>query len=341
MRRIVMALALAAIINVVIAGAAQACGALVAPNGTISLLRTATLAAYQDGVEHYITSFKFEGGGAEFGSIVPLPGLPSDVVRGGDWTLQRLQREVNPPERRAKSLFNTVQGAAADAEVILETKVDALDITVLKGGGDEVGRWATENGFLLTPDAPEILDFYGERSPIFMAVKFNTARAEARGRNLGDSIPVHVTIPTPSPWVPLRILTLGLDPDQIVEADVFLLTDARPAMLPRPRAEGFVLDHSEPASEALLADLRSDRGMGWLPASGMHLSYLKIDAPARDLRHDLAIDPTGLGSPSFVAAGLVSPSTPFVAPDPIQWGRLLATAAGCLLLFLGFRRLAA
>ena len=336
-----MAIALAGVINVLIVGAAHACGGLVAPNGTISLLRTATLAAYHDGIEHYITSFKFEGGGAEFGSIVPLPGIPSDVVRGGDWTLQRLQREVNPPERR-DVLFSTVQNdAAAGVSVIMTAKVDALDITVLKGGGDEVGAWATEHGFLLPPDAPEILDFYGDRSPVFMTVKFNTARAEARGRNLGDSIPVHVTIPTPNPWVPLRILTLGLDPDQTVEADVFLLTDASPALLPRPRSEGFVLEHSEPATDTLLADLRSDRGMRWLPGSGMHLSYIKIDVPAGELRHDLAVDPTGLGAPSFVAAGLVSPALPFIAPDPVEWGRLLAFAAAGLFLLLGFRRLVA
>src|SRR3989337_1238118 len=118
MRRIVMAIALAGVINVVLVGAAHACGGLVAANGTISLLRTATLAAYHDGIEHYITSFKFEGGGAEFGSIVPLPGIPSDVVRGGDWTLQRLQREVNPPERRLE-LFSAGDGAVAQsAEVI-------------------------------------------------------------------------------------------------------------------------------------------------------------------------------------------------------------------------------
>ena len=64
---------------------------------------------------------------------------------------------------------------------MLETQIDALDITVLKGGGDEVGKWALENGFLLSPDAPEVLDFYAERSPVFMAAKFDAA-AGARAR---------------------------------------------------------------------------------------------------------------------------------------------------------------
>jgi hypothetical protein len=36
---------------------AWGCGFLVAPNGAVDLQRTTTLAAYHDGVEHYITSF--------------------------------------------------------------------------------------------------------------------------------------------------------------------------------------------------------------------------------------------------------------------------------------------
>src|SRR5574341_480923 len=84
-------------IVVLAAGPAGACGGLVGENGTIQLLRTSTLAAYSHGVERYVTSFEFTGEGKEVGSIVPLPGVPSKVERGGDWTLQRLAREVAPP----------------------------------------------------------------------------------------------------------------------------------------------------------------------------------------------------------------------------------------------------
>ena len=79
------------------AAPAVACAGLVGANGTIKLDRTATLAAYHDGVERYVTSFSYSGEGKEVGAIVPLPGVPSKVERGGDWTLQRLQREVQPP----------------------------------------------------------------------------------------------------------------------------------------------------------------------------------------------------------------------------------------------------
>ncbi|HEY8544635.1 MAG TPA: DUF2330 domain-containing protein, partial [Acidimicrobiales bacterium] len=157
---------------------AGACGGLVGENGTIQLVKTTTLAAYSDGVERYVTGFEFTGEGEEVGSIIPLPDVPTEVVRGGDWTLQRLVLEVQPPVSEADG---AVAAAAADesagVEVVLETQIDALDITVLKGGGDEVGEWAVENGFLLTPDAPEVLDFYAQRSPVFMAARFDAQRA--------------------------------------------------------------------------------------------------------------------------------------------------------------------
>jgi hypothetical protein len=78
------------------AAPAFACGGLIGPNGAVNLLRTTTLAAYHDGAEHYITAFQFAGGGGEFGSLTPLPGVPSSVEKGGDWTLQRLVRETDP-----------------------------------------------------------------------------------------------------------------------------------------------------------------------------------------------------------------------------------------------------
>ncbi len=230
MRRVISFVALAVAAFVVTAGPASACGGLVGENGTIQLTRTTTLAAYHDGVERYVTSFEFSGTGESVGSIVPLPGIPSKVERGGDWTLQRLEREIRPPTPERFALASDAQ-AAGSAEVLQQTQVDALDITILRGGGDEVGRWAIDHGFLLTPDAPEVLDFYSHRSKIFMAARFDAARAASLGQQSGDGTPIMLTIPTDEPWVPLRILALGLDSTQVVNADVFLLTDERPAVL--------------------------------------------------------------------------------------------------------------
>jgi hypothetical protein len=322
-------------VMVLAGGPAFACGGLVNPNGSVSLVRTTTLAAYADGVEHYVTSFEFAGGGAEFGSIVPLPGIPSKVVRAGDWTLQRLVQEITPLQRVALSAV-AEDSAGGSAEVILETRIDALDITILKGGGDEVGKWAKDNGFALTPDAPEILDFYASRSPIFMAARFDPAAAAELGQSLGDGTPIHLVIPTPQPWVPLRILTLGLGDDARVDADVFLLTETAPELLPAPDRE-MSLQRSERASDFLLNDLRSDKGMKWLPKS-MWFSYLKLDGPATAFDHDLAIDATGHSSPSPVAAGLQLPlhlpdlpDLPDTSGTPV-WPWLLAAVLGVFML---------
>jgi uncharacterized protein DUF2330 len=313
-------LPLATVVAAVLLGAqpALACGGLVGPGGTVQLARTTTLAGWHDGVEHYLTSFTYAGGGARFGSIVPLPGVPSDVRKGGEWTLQRLVRETQPPPVFLRA--DAVAEVAAPAQELLKTRVDALDITVLRGGGRAVGNWARAHGFGLSVDAPEVLDFYAARSPIFLAASFDARRADARGQRLGDGTPIHLTIPTADPWVPLRILGLGHQPTDPIQADVYLLTDRRPALLPAPVGggrHGVALERSQPASAQLLADLRADKGMGWLPASGMWLSYLRIDTTTQELTHDLAVDASGRDNPSPVAAGLTVPAAGGdVAPAP-------------------------
>ena len=312
---------------------AAACAGLIGPNGAVNLLRTTTFAGYHDGVEHYVTSFRFAGGSGQFGSLVPLPGVPSDIIRGGDWTLQRLIRETEAVKFRGVFPLATA-AAAQDAVVLKQVKIDALDITILKGGGDAVGRWATEHGFRLPPDAPEVLDFYAARSPIFMAAVFDADAAKARGQKIGDGTPVHLSIPTAAPWVPLRILGLGKSGQDKVDADVYLLTDARPQMLPVPvGVNGMRLDHSAAATDSLLKDLRSDKGMGWVPSSAW-LTKVVIDGSAAQLKYDLAISATA-AAPSPVAAGLEAPSVPIV-PIRSQVPELTAFALfGLTLIALG------
>ena len=333
MRRPWLTLPAAVAAVLITAAPTLACGGLIGPNGAVNLLRTTTFAGYHDGVEHYVTSFEFAGGGGAFGSITPLPDVPTDVVRGGDWTLQRLVRETDPIEAPA---FDGVElaaaGAAREAEVILETTIDALDITILRGGGDEVGLWAKNHGFRLPPDAPEVLDFYAERSPIFMAAAFDADAAAERGQAIGDGTPVHLTIPTDNPWVPLRILGLGKADAELVEADVYLLTDIRPALLPRAGAfiegDGLILDHSAAATDSLLADLRSDAGMEWVPDEAW-LTKVVVSSEAGDLDFDLAIDASGAGMPSAVDAGY-APFGSRPAPRAPVAAYLLLAAVGAI-----------
>ncbi|MEZ0239297.1 MAG: DUF2330 domain-containing protein [Chloroflexota bacterium] len=346
-RRLRTALLGASLALIVTAGPTLACGGLIGPNGAVNLLRTTTFAGYHDGVEHYVTAFQFEGGGGAFGSITPLPGVPSKVEKGGDWTLQRLIRETDPAPASDALRF---EAQAAGAQVLMEVRIDALDVTVLKGGAADVGQWAKDHGFRLPPDAPEVLEFYASRSPIFLAAVFDADAAQARGQSIGDGTPVHVSIPTPNPWVPIRILALGKDGQAVVDADVYLLTDRSPALLPAPTGtNGMRLDHSAPATDGLLADLRSDRGMEWVPDSGW-LTKVAVEATAPQLSYDLAIDASGQGVPSWIQAGLSLPAAappapaaplatepPQASPPPLALvlsGALLAIGAMLLVLAL-------
>jgi hypothetical protein len=327
--RTVASLAAALLLIILAAAPAFACGGLIGPNGAVNLLQTTTFAGYHDGEEHYVTAFQFAGGGGSFGSLTPLPGVPSKVEKGGDWTLQRLIRETEPLFLRDAAVPSAA--ASAGAEVLMEVRIDALDITVLKGGADEVGTWATKHGFRLPPDAPEVLDFYAARSPIFLAAVFDADAAAERGQAIGDGTPVHITIPTANPWVPLRILALGKTGEERVDADVYLLTDRTPALLPVPTGDnGLSLDHSAPATASLLDDLRSDRGMGWVPDRAW-LTKVRIDAAAPQLAFDLAVDATGARSPSRVAAGLDLA----VAANQIENGDAGRVAAGLAFSIIG------
>jgi hypothetical protein len=185
-----------------------------------------------------------------------------------------------------------------------------------------------------------VLDFYARRSPIFMAVKFNAERAAEQGITEGLGTPVDVVIPTTDPWVPLRILTLGSDPDALIQADVFLLTDGAPVTLPQAVAPngsenqtGLIRRVSEPASKSLLDDLRSDKHMSWVPTEAW-LTFIDVNEHSADLIHDLAIDASGFGRPDPVAAGYEVADRPFDRPL-LSTGLWAIVAVIALLLVLG------
>ncbi len=82
-----------------------------------------------------------------------------------------------------------------------------------------------------------------------------------------------------------------------------------------------------------MTDLRSDRGMSWMPNDGMWLSYLRVDTTAGDLTYDLAVDATGAGHPSPVAAGL--PADTVSGIDAGRWTTAALWAAVALVAAIG------
>lgn len=288
-RRMVAALAGAGAIVIAGSGVASACGGLVAPGHAEVLQKATTLAAWHAGFEHYVTGFVFAGSANDFGYIVPLPGVPVQLEKAGDWTLERLEREVNPPPPFA---FEAAGAPRADGvQVLQRVTVDALDITVVRGGGADVAAWAAKNGFDLSADAPTVLGAYSSHGAVFALATFNRGNAAREGLFQGQGTVVHFVIPTKAPWIPLRILALGKVAAEPVDADLFVLTDDRPWFAPGlTDMPGMRVVRSEPASASLLADLRSDKGMGWLPASGMWLTAMHLDTAAGTIISDLSID---------------------------------------------------
>lgn len=286
-RRLCAAAALAAGLAVAGAVPVAACGGLVAPNGAVRLARATTFVAWSGGVEHYMTSFAYDGDVAGVGWIVPLPAVPDSVEKGGAWTLQRLERETHPePKFAALRAASAATGSAA--QVIQQVQIDALDVTVLKGSGQAVIDWCRQNGFVLPDETRAHLLAYAATSPIFMAAKYDLTAARARGQLSGDGTPVLITMHTPHLWVPLEVLANALDP---VSADLYLLTDEKPQAA-ETLAPGFVLAEQEPMGTQLQHDLSTDRNMSWVPQQGW-LSYLTLNAPSPQVTYDLNIAPDG------------------------------------------------
>ena len=65
------------------------------------------------------------------------------------------------------------------------------------------------------------------------------------------------------------------------------------------------LGRNEPANDSLLADLRSDKGMAWVPAH-MWFTFLKLDVAAGALDYDLAVSTRPGAVPSLTAAGVTA-----------------------------------
>lgn len=357
-KKLAMALAAALILFVTQTLPAFACGGLIAPDGDVHLDRATTLIAWHDGVEHYMTSFAYQGSASNIGWIVPLPAVPEKIEAGGAWTFQRLNIESHP-QRKTSILSDSPSRSEGGAQVLQQVKVEALNITVIRGNGKEILDWANQNDFYVDFETRAHLLHYAEGNPIFMAAKYDTTAAKARNQLNGNGVPLLITMKTPHPWVPLEILAVGT---QQVQADLYFLTDQplntsdlnakigqSAVSTDIPGATGFKMAFQEPINEQLYTDLSSDRNMKWVPRSAW-LTYLTLDAPSPQVTYDLSVNNAGVIrlAPYGMAAKTVIeqthpqelpswlPTLPLGSP---QWITAFLLVGACLglLLFQRFR----
>ena len=232
-RRLPVALTGAALAVLLLAAPTLACGGLIGPNGAVNLLRTTTFAGYHDGVEHYVTVVRVRGRRRRV-RLAHAAARASHRASRRAATGRSSASSARPTRRRpARGLFFGAAAAADSAEVIMEVQIDALDITVLKGGGAEVGAVGhPSTGSGCRPTRPRSSTSTPTAARSSSPPCSTPTAAKERGQQIGDGTPVHITIPTPNPWVPIRILALGKTGQERVDADVYLLTDRAPAFLP-------------------------------------------------------------------------------------------------------------
>ena len=204
----------------------------------------------------------------------------------------------------------------------MKVRIDALDITVIRGGSDQVGQWASDHGFRLPPDAPEC------------SISTPHARRSSSPRCSMPMPPPSVGRPSamapgphhdpPKPMVPLR--PGSRKARRSVEADVY--SDGQdPALLPAPDGSTAYVGHSAAASDLLLSDLRATRE--WM-VPRTRGSKVRIDASAPQ-SGSISQRRSGAGQPSRIAAGLDLPGT-VAAPD-----RRPTSACGCCADLHGWR----
>lgn len=343
--------------------AAFACGGLIAPDGDVRLDRATTFVAWHNGIEHYLTSFTYQEANTHaipnLGWIVPLPAVPLKIEEGGAWTLQRLALETRPPE--PTGLFVRNAATASAAQVLQQVKIEALNISVVKGSGQAVLDWATGNGFFLNGDTRQHLLTYAQGSPIFLAAKFDTAAARARHQISGDGTPILITMRTTHIWVPLEVLALD---GQQVQADLYLLTDGpvntsdfgafagqSPVGTEVPGAPGMHVAFQERMNSSLYHDLSTDRNMGWVWPDSW-ITYLNLDAPDTAVTYDLGVSSNGIiriapfgTAPMAVVDGQISrelpswlPRLPLGTPQFVLTMFILGSLAAAGFFFLRVQR---
>ena len=275
---------------------ASACGGAISNDPNYHVTESATMVAFHNGVEHYLTTFAYNATDLATGWLLPVPARPQ--VEKGDATV--LNQFADETERyRSTSQFHFGFGAAAPAHVIDYTRIDSLGLTTLAGTGDGVLQWCSEQGFHVDTETASHIRTYANATQLFLAARYEAAPA-APSPSSGPgatqsptlpsqpvaSVPILLTMQVDHPWVPLELLAphAGNAPS----IAVYLITDNRlddgEHLLGGAKLDdiiagssGLRVDASEPLPGPARDSIAGLKGMSWFPSSAW-LTSLSLDA---------------------------------------------------------------
>jgi hypothetical protein len=336
---------------------AAACGGPLSAGQNIHLQKSETLVAWHNGTEYYMTNFTYTTSGdpKNFGWVLPLPAEPQKIEAGDLKTFETLHYDSQRPTF-SFNLFSrgNTAGAPGGAQVLQQTRINSLDITIVKGNGSQIVEWATQNGFNVDEMTRAHLLQYAKASPIFMAAKYDLSSVtqEQKDKQLkgGVSTPVLLTIKTSQLWVPMELLAVE---GQYTSADFYLLTD-QPVHASSLNAKlgissegsgianapGLTLNYQGQLSDGAYTSIKGQTNMGWVwPKSW--LTYLSLSAPGEKVTYDVGISPSGVvhsapygTQPAAVIASALGQELPSWLPA-LPVGSFPYVLAGLIILLIG------
>ena len=204
---------------------------------------------YEDGVESLIIRTEFRGKPQDYAWVIPTPALvsPEAVTTVDRAVFDVLDRNTAPAFVREE--WTGCLGCAGGEKSLEEYpgvtiweefQVDGYEVVSLSAeDSGNLGRWLSDNGYLVQEGTQEIIDFYTEKNWKFAAVKVQTQKeaaiAQAPAEEEEELRPLRLTFPSEKIIYPLRISTVSTREE--VEILLFVISDHRVETVNYPTAE--------------------------------------------------------------------------------------------------------
>ncbi len=209
---------------------------------------------FDGGHEDLLLQVKYEGPVAEFGWLIPVPGLPT-VEKGSMKCFYELsqytQKYFDAGQRYGRNKSSSYGVAGIDSAAAPEPPVKVIEIKTV--GAYEIAvlstkdttaleKWLQEQHFSIPTNATAIIDEYVQRHWFFVAAKVNLQQdrqnlaASAQGLSSGELNPLHIRFDTEQCVYPLKISAGNGRP---TEVQVYVLS-------PEPLLERTMLEKKLP-----------------------------------------------------------------------------------------------